>query len=82
MAQEIKFSLLYRDMWQSSGKYVPTVEQLTEVAPAIIDMGCFDRIETNGGGFEQINLLLVKTQINLFVNGHNHLMMPVYKRIC
>jgi pyruvate carboxylase subunit B len=57
MAQKIKFSLLYRDMWQSSGKYVPTVEQLTEVAPAIIDMGCFDRIETNGGGFEQINLL-------------------------
>ena len=39
MAKEIKFSLLYRDMWQSSGKYVPTVEQLTEVAPAIIDMG-------------------------------------------
>ena len=57
MRQEIKFSLLYRDMWQSSGKYVPTVEQLTEVAPAMIDMGCFARIETNGGGFEQINLL-------------------------
>jgi pyruvate carboxylase subunit B len=57
MKKEIKFSLLYRDMWQSSGKYVPTVEQLTEVAPAIIDMGCFARVETNGGGFEQINLL-------------------------
>lgn len=57
MGREIKFSLLYRDMWQSSGKYVPTVEQLTEVAPAIIDMGCFARVETNGGGFEQINLL-------------------------
>ncbi len=57
MGQEIKFSLLYRDMWQSSGKYVPTVDQLTEVAPAIIDMGCFGRVETNGGGFEQINLL-------------------------
>lgn len=57
MAREIKFSLLYRDMWQSAGKYVPTVEQLTEVAPAIIDMGCFARVETNGGGFEQINLL-------------------------
>ncbi len=57
MAKEIKFSLLYRDMWQSSGKYVPTVEQLLEVAPAIIDMGCFARVETNGGGFEQINLL-------------------------
>ena len=57
MAKEIKFSLLYRDMWQSAGKYVPTVEQLKEVAPAIIDMGCFARVETNGGGFEQINLL-------------------------
>jgi pyruvate carboxylase subunit B len=57
MEKEIKFSLLYRDMWQSSGKYVPKVEQLEKVAPAIIDMGCFDRVETNGGGFEQINLL-------------------------
>lgn len=57
MAREIKFSLVYRDMWQSSGKYVPRVDQLTEVAPAIIDMGCFDRVETNGGAFEQVNLL-------------------------
>lgn len=57
MAREIKFSLVYRDMWQSSGKYVPTVEQLTKVAPHIVEMGCFDRVETNGGGFEQINLL-------------------------
>ena len=57
MGREIKFSLVYRDMWQSSGKYVPTVEQLKEVAPAIVDMGCFDRVETNGGAFEQVNLL-------------------------
>ena len=57
MKREIKFSLVYRDMWQSSGKYVPTVSQLKEVAPAIIDMGCFDRVETNGGAFEQVNLL-------------------------
>ena len=57
MKKEIKFSLVYRDMWQSSGKYVPTVAQLKEVAPAIIDMGCFDRVETNGGAFEQVNLL-------------------------
>ena len=57
MKREIKFSLVYRDMWQSSGKYVPTVSQLTEVAPAIIGMGCFDRVETNGGAFEQVNLL-------------------------
>ncbi len=44
-------------MWQSSGKYVPRVDQLVEVAPAIINMGCFDRVETNGGAFEQVNLL-------------------------
>ncbi len=57
MAREIKFSLLYRDMRQSSGKYVPMVHQLKEIAPVIIDMGCFDRVETNGGAFEQVNLL-------------------------
>ena len=57
MAKEIKFSLVYRDMWQSSGKYQPRVDQLVRVAPAIIDMGCFDRVETNGGAFEQVNLL-------------------------
>ena len=55
--REIKFSLVYRDMWQSSGKYQPRVDQLVQVAPAIIDMGCFDRVETNGGAFEQVNLL-------------------------
>lgn len=57
MSKEIKFSLVYRDMWQSSGRYVPRVDQLKEVAPAIIGMGCFDRVETNGGAFEQVNLL-------------------------
>lgn len=57
MAKEIKFSLIYRDMWQSSGKYVPKVAQLKQIAPAIIEMGCFDRVETNGGAFEQVNLL-------------------------
>ena len=57
MKKEIKFSLLYRDMWQSSGKYVPRVDQLKQIAPVIIDMGCFARVETNGGAFEQVNLL-------------------------
>ncbi|MGE4585830.1 MAG: biotin/lipoyl-containing protein [Mangrovibacterium sp.] len=55
--RKIKFSLLYRDMWQSSGKYMPRVDQLVKVAPHIVKMGCFARVETNGGGFEQINLL-------------------------
>lgn len=57
MGKEIKFSLVFRDMWQSAGKYQPRVDQLVKVAPAIIRMGCFDRVETNGGGFEQVNLL-------------------------
>ena len=57
MKKEIKFSLVFRDMWQSAGKYVPRVDQLVKVAPAIIEMGCFARVETNGGGFEQVNLL-------------------------
>lgn len=57
MGKEIKFSLVYRDMWQSSGKYVPTVDQLVKIAPVIVEMGCFSRVETNGGAFEQVNLL-------------------------
>ncbi|MDR0232464.1 MAG: oxaloacetate decarboxylase [Dysgonamonadaceae bacterium] len=57
MAREIKFSLVYRDMWQSSGKYQPRVDQLKQIAPVIIDMNCFARVETNGGAFEQVNLL-------------------------
>ena len=57
MKREVKFSLVFRDMWQSAGKYVPRVDQLMKVAPAIIEMGCFARVETNGGGFEQVNLL-------------------------
>ncbi|MDR2806100.1 MAG: oxaloacetate decarboxylase, partial [Dysgonamonadaceae bacterium] len=57
MNKEIKFSLLYRDMWQSSGKYQPRVDQLKQIAPVIADMNCFSRVETNGGAFEQVNLL-------------------------
>ncbi|MDR2057066.1 MAG: oxaloacetate decarboxylase [Dysgonamonadaceae bacterium] len=57
MPREIKFSLIYRDMWQSSGKYQPRVDQLKKIAPVIVDMGCFSRVETNGGAFEQVNLL-------------------------
>lgn len=57
MKKEIKFSLVYRDMWQSSGKYQPRADQLERIAPVIIEMGCFARVETNGGAFEQVNLL-------------------------
>ncbi len=57
MKKKIQFSLVYRDMWQSSGKFQPRKDQLERIAPAIIDMGCFARVETNGGAFEQVNLL-------------------------
>lgn len=57
MAKQIKFSLIYRDMWQSSGKFQPRKDQLVKIAPLFIEMGCFARIETNGGAFEQVNLL-------------------------
>ncbi len=55
--KKIQFSLLYRDMWQSSGKFQPRKDQLEKIAPVIIDMGCFSRVETNGGAFEQVNLM-------------------------
>jgi len=57
MKKKIQFSLVYRDMWQSSGKFQPRKDQLAKIAPVIIDMGCFARVETNGGAFEQVNLL-------------------------
>ena len=55
--KKIQFSLVYRDMFQSSGKFQPRKDQLARIAPVIIDMGCFARVETNGGAFEQVNLL-------------------------
>ncbi len=57
MGKKIQFSLVYRDMWQSSGKFQPRKDQLARIAPVIIEMGCFARVETNGGAFEQVNLL-------------------------
>ncbi len=57
MKKKIQFSLLYRDMWQSSGKFQPRKDQLEKIAPVFVEMGCFSRVETNGGAFEQVNLL-------------------------
>lgn len=55
--RKIQFSLVYRDMFQSYGKFQPRKDQLERIAPVIIKMGCFARVETNGGAFEQVNLL-------------------------
>lgn len=57
MAKKIQFSLIYRDMWQSSGKFQPRKDQLLRIAPVFVEMGCFSRVETNGGAFEQVCLL-------------------------
>ncbi|MBQ7634816.1 MAG: oxaloacetate decarboxylase [Bacteroidaceae bacterium] len=55
--RKIQFSLVYRDMFQSYGKFQPRKDQLERIAPVIVKMGCFARVETNGGAFEQVNLL-------------------------
>ena len=57
MKKKIQFSLVYRDMWQSSGKFQPRKDQLARIAPVFVKMGCFSRVETNGGAFEQVQLL-------------------------
>ena len=57
MKKKIQFSLVYRDMWQSSGKFQPRADQLARIAPVFVEMGCFARVETNGGAFEQVQLL-------------------------
>ena len=49
--ENTNYSLVYRDMWQSSGKYQPRADQLAKIAPLIVEMGCFARVETNGGCF-------------------------------
>ena len=50
-------TIILVSFWQSSGKFQPRKDQLARIAPVIIEMGCFDRVETNGGAFEQVNLL-------------------------
>ena len=72
MKKEVKFSLVFRDMWQSAGKYVPRVDQLVKVAPAIIEMGCFARVETN----------VEKIRTVPCANGQSHSTKPVYRHTC
>lgn len=39
MKREVKFSLVFRDMWQSAGKYVPRVDQLVKGSTCYCEMG-------------------------------------------
>lgn len=57
MGRRVGLCLAFRDMWQSSRRYFPSVSQLKEMAYAIAAMGCFDRVETNGGAFEQVFIM-------------------------
>lgn len=82
MGRKIRFCLVYRDMWQSSGKYQPRVDQLKEIAPVIVKMGCFSRVETNGGAFEQVNLCMVRTLIRQCVSGQSRFARPASRLRC
>lgn len=42
---------------------------MERIAPVIIEMGCFSRVETNGGAFEQVNLLAGENQ--MMQSGHS-----------
>ena len=57
MKREVGLCLAFRDMWQSSCRYFPSAVCLKDMACAIAAMGCFDRVETNGGAFEQVCLM-------------------------
>ena len=57
MKKEIKFSLVYRDMWQSSGKYQPRVDQLVRIAPLIMRWAALHGWKPMEAPFEQVNLL-------------------------
>lgn len=57
MMRRVGLCLSFRDMWQSSCRYFPSAACLREMASEIASMGCFDRVETNGGAFEQVCLM-------------------------
>ncbi len=82
MKRKIRFSLVYRDMWQSSGKYQPRIDQLKEVAQHIIEMGCFNRIETNGGAFEQVQLMYGENPNTAIREWTKPSMRQVYRLTC
>ena len=48
MEREVKFSLVFRDMWQSAGKYVPRVDHLG------VDLVCAVR-DYKGRKFDLVN---------------------------
>ena len=57
MKREVGLCLVFRDMWQSSCRYFPSAARLRDMAYVIASIGCFDRVETNGGAFEQVCLM-------------------------
>ena len=63
--KEIKLSLVYRDMWQASGKYVPRKDQLEKVVPHIIEMGCFAQGKSGYIDKSQFNLITCAKRDNL-----------------
>lgn len=57
MKRKVELCLAFRDMWQTSCGSFPDIPSLVEMASVIVSMGCFSRVETNGGAFEQVCLM-------------------------
>ena len=57
MKRKVELCLAFRDMWQTSCGSFPDISSLVEMASSIVSMGCFSRVETNGGAFEQVCLM-------------------------
>ena len=82
MEKEVKFSLVFRDMWQSAGKYVPRVDQLVKVAPALSKWGVLLVLKQMGEVLNKLICFLEKTRIKLYVNGQNRFTKQVFRHIC
>ena len=62
MKKKIQFSLVYRDMWQSSGKFQPRKDQLERIAPAMGE-------QFNQEFLRQLRLVLTRTELKSYRDG-------------
>lgn len=82
MEKEVKFSLVFRDMWQSAGKYVPRVDQLVKVAQPLSKWGVSLVLKQTGAVLNKLTCFLEKTRIEPYVSGQSRSTKREFKRIC
>ena len=70
--KRIQFSLVYRDMWQSSGKFQPRKDQLERIAPVIIDMGCFIKTHMLDRGLNALRMYPVPDDVRALMYKVKH----------